>query len=241
LTDENTSGGQTLPHDHTDQPEQGGKLDFDNVTESSNLTNGDMTYANASGVMQRITNSNVVGDVLTNNGSGVPEFATPTPSTQSWTRIADQQQTGGSSTFTISSLSSTGKFLEFKACLGSGGSDSQRLRFGIGGTVDTGNHYSYEITTNSSAVQTNSGVSYINLVNGNSSADVFLSGSMSLDAAYSGTGVGVRRGTILVRRSAEQSFVTFQWDDDSTPLTDIQFFNWSGNDITGDISVWASQ
>ena len=80
MTDENTSGGQTLPHDHTSLPEQGGKLDFDNVTESSNLTNGDMTYANASGVMQRITNSNVVGDVLTNNGSGVPEFSTPSSS-----------------------------------------------------------------------------------------------------------------------------------------------------------------
>ena len=77
MTDENTSGGQTLPHDHTSLPEQGGKLDFDNVTESSNLTNGDMTFANASGVMQRINNGNVVGDVLQNNGSGVPEFATP--------------------------------------------------------------------------------------------------------------------------------------------------------------------
>jgi|TARA_R110002020_G_scaffold448393_1_gene661202 hypothetical protein len=77
MTDENTSGGQTLPHDHTSLPEQGGKLDFDNVTESSNLTNGDMTFANASGVMQRITNGNVVGDVLTNNALGVPEFSTP--------------------------------------------------------------------------------------------------------------------------------------------------------------------
>lgn len=77
MTDENTSGGQTLPHDHTSLPEQGGKLSFDGVTESNDLTNGDMTYSNVSGVMQRITNANVVGDVLTNNGSGIPEFATP--------------------------------------------------------------------------------------------------------------------------------------------------------------------
>ena len=77
MGDENTSGGQTLPHDHTSLPEQGGKLSFNGVTESNGLTNGDMTYSNAGGVMQRITNTNVVGDVLTNNGSGVPEFATP--------------------------------------------------------------------------------------------------------------------------------------------------------------------
>jgi hypothetical protein len=77
LTDENTSGGQTLPHDHTSLPEQGGKLSFDGVTESNDLTNGDMTFSNATGVMQRITNANVVGDVLTNNALGVPEFATP--------------------------------------------------------------------------------------------------------------------------------------------------------------------
>tara|TARA_R100000963_G_C4614449_1_gene83809 strand:+ start:193 stop:510 length:318 start_codon:yes stop_codon:yes gene_type:complete len=83
MTDENTSGGQTLPHDHTSLPEQGGKLDFDNVTESSNLTNGDMTFANTTGVMQRITNANVVGDVLTNNALGVPEFATPVSSSLS--------------------------------------------------------------------------------------------------------------------------------------------------------------
>ena len=77
MTDENTSGGQTLPHDHTSLPEQGGKLSFDGVTESNDLTNGDMTFSNATGVMQRITNANVVGDVLTNNALGVPEFATP--------------------------------------------------------------------------------------------------------------------------------------------------------------------
>ena len=78
MTDENTSQGQTQPHDHTSLPAQGGKLDFDNVTESSNLTNGDMTASNASGVMQRIINSNVVGHVLQNDGSGFPEFAVAT-------------------------------------------------------------------------------------------------------------------------------------------------------------------
>ena len=28
MGDENTSGGQTLPHDHTSLPEQGGKLSY---------------------------------------------------------------------------------------------------------------------------------------------------------------------------------------------------------------------
>ena len=77
MGDENTSGGQTLPHDHTSLPEQGGKLSFNGVTESNGLTNGDMTYSDASGVMQRITNANVVGDGLTNDGAGVPIFTTP--------------------------------------------------------------------------------------------------------------------------------------------------------------------
>ena len=31
MGDENTSGGQTLPHDHTSLPEQGGKLSFNGV------------------------------------------------------------------------------------------------------------------------------------------------------------------------------------------------------------------
>lgn len=107
MTDENTSGGQTLPHDHTSLPEQGGKLDFDNVTESSNLTNGDMTFANATGVMQRITNANVVGDVLTNNALGVPEFSTPASGGASCT---DSMTLSNGDSYQLCTL------LEFGAC-----------------------------------------------------------------------------------------------------------------------------
>ena len=200
-------------------------------------TQGQILYHD--GVGLAALNASTAGHVLQTNGAGAnPSWAPPSGA---WNRIANQQQTGGSSTFTISSLSSTGKFLEFKACLGSGGSDSERLRFGSGGTVDTGANYSYEITTNNAVTQTNSGVTNIVLVNGNSAQDVYLSGSMSLDASASGTGTGVRRGTILVRRGAEQSFVTFEWNNSTSPLTDFQFYCNSGNDILGDVSLWASE
>lgn len=106
MGDENTSGGQTLPHDHTSLPEQGGKLDFDNVTESSNLTNGDMTAANAGGVMQRITNANVVGHVLTNDGAGFPAFAAASGGGAS----CGDSLTIGSQTLTLC------EFLELGAC-----------------------------------------------------------------------------------------------------------------------------
>lgn len=177
-------------------------------------------------------------DVLTSIG-GFPTWQAPA-SSGAWTEIVNDTQGGGANEINLTGLSDTGAFIMFQGLYAVGGSDEIRLRFGIGGSVDTGSHYSYEITNNGGASSTPTGVSYITLNNGNSTNPTYISGVMNLDCDETGSGIGVRRGYVLSRRTSQQTIVSFQWDDDTSPLTNIRFYTNGGNDITGSTQVWAS-
>ena len=197
---------------------------------------GDVLYSSGANTLARL-GAGSDGDVLT-LASGVPSWATA--SAGAWTEIVNDTQGGGANEINLTGLSDTGAFIMFQGLYAVGGSDEIRLRFGIGGSVDTGSHYSYEITNNGGASSTPTGVSYITLNNGANSNPTYISGFMNLDCDETGSGIGVRRGYVLSRRPSQQTIVSFQWDDDTSPLTNIRFYTNGGNDITGSTQVWAS-
>ena len=203
---------------------------------STLTTAGDLLVASGANTLARLARGSD-NQVLKMNGTSLNW---ETVSGGAWNQIVNDTQGGGANQINIDSLSDTGAFIMFQGLYAVGGSDEIRLRFGIGGSVDTGSHYSYEITNNGGASSTPTGVSYIALNNGDSTDVTYISGVMNLDCDETGSGIGVRRGYVLSRRTSQQTIVSFQWDDDTSPLTNIRFYTNGGNDITGSTQVWAS-
>jgi len=203
---------------------------------STLTTAGDLLYASGANTLARLARGSD-NQVLKMNGTSLNW---ETVSGGAWNQIVNDTQGGGANQINIDSLSDTGAFIMFQGLYAVGGSDEIRLRFGVGGSVDTGSNYSYEITNNGGASSTPTGVSYITLNNGDSTNPTYISGVMNLDCDETGSGIGVRRGYVLSRRTSQQTIVSFQWDDDTSPLTNIRFYTNGGNDITGSTQVWAS-
>jgi len=203
-------------------------------------TQGQILYHD--GVGLAALNAGVSGQVLQTAGAGAnPTWAAPSGA---WNRIANVTQTSGSSTFSISGLSSTGLFLEFQGAFSVSASDEIRMRLGTGNVVSTGAGYSWERTDNSGVTQTSAATTSIVFQNSTSANWTYISGTMMLDAGNAGSGPnGTRAGTMLSRRSSEQSFTTWQWNNGlpNSPLTDIQFYTNSGNDLNGTVNIWASE
>lgn len=202
-------------------------------------TQGQILYHD--GVGLAALNAGVSGQVLQTAGAGAnPTWVAPSGA---WNRIANVSQTGGSSTFSISGLSSTGLFLEFQGAFSVGASDEIRMRLGTGGVVVAGASYNWETSTNGT-LNSNIGSTSVILQSGSSGNFTYLSGTMMLDAGNAGSGPnGVRAGTITSRRGNEQSLTTFQFANalPNSPLSDIQFFTNGGNDLNGTVNVWASE
>jgi len=156
-----------------------------------------------------------------------------------WTRIINQTQAGGSANFNVTGLTSTAKFLMFNFAGSFGGNDQLRMRFGSGGSIDTGANYRYTL-----AAAGESSI-LLNTTNFEGDRDFFVNGFMQYNASTDGTGTAdTRIGNIIISGLAngwETFTVGYEWFESATPITDIRFYASGGNDISGTVNIWESQ
>lgn len=163
-----------------------------------------------------------------------------------WTRIVNQTQAGGSANFNVTGLTSTKKYLMFTFAGSFGGFDKLRLRLGSGGSIDTGNNYSWRSGKDGSFGSA-SGADTIEIMTANSGGgnDFFLSGFMQLNAPSDGTGTADSRiGNLYTSQNdttVNNILTSFEWDESATPVTDIRFYAGGGNDISGTLCIYESE
>jgi hypothetical protein len=196
---------------------------------------GDILYSSAANTLARLgAGSN--GDVLT-LAAGVPSWAAA--SGGAWERISSQTQTGGSSEFNITGLSNTGDFLYWQAYFSYGGADYLKIRFGAGGSIDTGSNYSWNQEFNGGTASYSTGTSVVTQ-QGTSSHDSYCCGCMNLNASEDPTTISQREGIVWTYRTSETCQTGFAWEDGSSPITNIRFYANGGNDIMGTVNIFAS-
>ena len=139
------------------------------------------------------------------------------------------------------------KYLMFSFAGSFGGFDQLRLRFGSGGSIDTGTNYNWRSGKNGS-YSGSAGVDTIEIMTTNSGGnnDFFVSGFMQLNAPSDGTGTAdTRIGNLTTTQNDTGAFAniqtSFEWDNSTTPMTDIRFYANGGNDISGTLNIWESQ
>jgi len=163
-----------------------------------------------------------------------------------WTRIINQTQAGGSANFNVTGLTSTSKYLMFSFAGSFGGGDKLRLRFGTGGSIDTGANYSWR-TGKDGSFSGSSAQTTIEIMTANSGGnnDFFVSGFIQLNAASDGSGTADSRIGNLTTSQNDTTVnniqTSFEWSDSATPVTDIRFYASGGNDIRGTLNIWESQ
>ena len=69
---------------------------------------------------------------------------------------------------------------------------------------------------------------------------------MQLNAPSDGTGTAdTRIGNLTTTQNDTGAFAniqtSFEWDNSTTPITDIRFYANGGNDISGTLNIWESQ
>lgn len=167
-------------------------------------------------------------------------------SSGAWTRIVNQTQTGGSGQFNVTGLTSTKKYLMFTFAGSFGNFDKLRLRLGSGGSIDTGTNYSWRSGKDGSFGGA-SGADTIEIMTANSGGnnDFFLSGFMQLNAPSDGTGTADSRiGNLYTSQNdttVNNILTSFEWDNSTTPMTDIRFYAGGGNDIRGTLCIYESE
>jgi len=163
-----------------------------------------------------------------------------------WNRIINQSQPGGSSNFNVTGLTSTAKFMMFSFAGSFGGNDQLRIRFGTGGSIDTGTSYKWVTGTNGS-YQSSTGDTFIQINSGNfeTNRNFFLSGFMQWNATEDGSGTAnTRIGNFETTGLANgfQKFTTgFEYLESTTPITDVRFYGNTGHDLRGTLNMWESQ
>ena len=232
-----SSSSATLPHTHNQTlANDGGQL-------SQTLTdmNGVTLYSLITGAVDPQTAINTA-DIATNTAA-----IAALPTSTAWNRIVNQTQSGGSANFNVTGLTSTKKYLMFSFAGSFGGFDQLRLRFGSGGSIDTGTNYNWRSGKNGS-YSGSAGVDPIEIMTTNSGGnnDFFVSGFMQLNAPSDGTGTAdTRIGNLTTTQNDTGAFAniqtSFEWDNSTTPMTDIRFYANGGNDISGTLNIWESQ
>jgi hypothetical protein len=170
----------------------------------------------------------------------------PTPA---WSRIVYQQQTGGSANFNVTGLTSTAQYMMFTFAGDFGGNDKLRIRFGTGGSIDTGSSYKWASATMGSSYSgsTSTSDTSITVNSGNFETDrrFLVSGFMQWNAPTDGAGTADSRiGTFTTTGLANgyQTFQTgFEYLESATPITDVRFYANGGNDIRGTLAMYESQ
>ena len=169
--------------------------------------------------------------------------------TPAWKRIVYQQQTGGSANFNVTGLSSTSQYMMFTFAGSFGGNDQLRIRFGTGGSIDTGTSYKWGSATMggsySGASSTGDTSITVNSANFETNRNFLVSGFMQWNAPEDGSGTaGTRIGTFTTTGLANgfQTFQTgFEYLESATPITDVRFYASGGNDIRGTLAMYQSQ
>jgi len=231
------SGGGNTPltnHVHDNNPGEGGAL-----STTLTLMGPDVLYS-------LITDNTAQVNANTANIAANTAAIAALPTSTAWTRIVNQTQTGGSSNFNVTGLTSTKKYLMFNFAGSFGGGDRLRLRFGTGGSIDTGNNYDWRSGRNGSysGGSSDDKIEIMTATSGGND-DFFVSGFMQLNAASDGSGTAnTRLGNITTNQndSTPDVYLTsFEWNNSATPITDIRFYAGSGNDIRGTLNIWESQ
>ena len=199
-------GGGTSPitdHVHDNNPGEGGQLSktltlmgpdilFSLITDNTAQVN-----ANTANIS---TNASSIATNATDIGTNTAAIAAiPSPA---WNRIVNETKPGGSGNFDVTGLTSTSKYLMFTFAGSFGGADKLRLRLGTGGSIDTGNNYSWRSGRNGSysgAGSTNT----IEIMTSNSGGgnNFFVSGLTNI-RFYSGGGNDIR-GTLCIYESQD--------------------------------------
>tara|TARA_B110000438_G_C15813482_1_gene650822 strand:- start:53 stop:763 length:711 start_codon:yes stop_codon:yes gene_type:complete len=232
------SGGGNTPltnHVHDNNPGEGGAL-----STTLTLMGPDVLYS-------LITDNTAQVNANTANIATNTAAIAALPTSTAWNRIVNQTQTGGSANFNVTGLTSTKKYLMFSFAGSFGGFDKLRLRFGSGGSIDTGNNYNWRSGKNGT-YSGSFGADTIEIMTANSGGnnDYFVSGFMQLNAASDGSGTAdTRIGNLTTTQNDSGAFAniqtSFEWDDSATPVTDIRFYANGGNDIRGTLNIWESQ
>tara|TARA_R110000824_G_scaffold184157_2_gene365158 strand:+ start:302 stop:1054 length:753 start_codon:yes stop_codon:yes gene_type:complete len=239
----------TLPHTHNQT------LANDGGTLSTTLTDmGAVTlFSLISGATDPQTAINTAaistntGNIATNAANiGTNTAAIAALPASAWTRIVNQSVTGGTSNFNVTGLTSTSKYLMFTFAGSFGAADALRLRFGTGGSIDTGSNYSWRTGRNGS-YGGSFGQTTIEMMTANSGGgnNFFVSGFMQYNAASDGSGTADSRiGNFTTAQddSTPDNYQTsFEWTNSTTPITDIRFYANGGNDIRGTLCIYESQ
>ena len=244
-----SSSAKTLAHTHNQS------LANDGGTLSQTLTDmGAVTlFSLISGATDPQTATNTA-NIATNTGNistNTANIATNTASiaaipTPAWSRIVNQTQSGVGANFNVTGLTSTSKFMMFNFSGKFGGNDKLRLRFGTGGSIDTGTSYRYVSGVNGSfSGQASDNNIQINSGNFETDRRFTLSGFMQWNAAADGTGTASTRiGNFVTGGLANgfQNFQTsFEYLESATPITDVRFYANGGNDLDGTLNMYESQ
>ena len=127
-----------------------------------------------------------------------------------------------------------------------GGNDNLRIRFGTGGSIDTGTTYRYNALTNGAPnLQSTADHIEINSADFETDRRVTLSGFMQWNAAADGTGTASTRIGTFVAGGLANGFsayqTSFEYLESGTPITDVRFYASGGNDLDGTLNMWESQ
>ena len=141
-------GGGALPaHEHTNIPNDGGPLDFNNTTVGS-MNSGDLTYSDGAALQQLAIAA--PDDQLRVSAGNIPEWFTPSAGPSAWEELANVTATSGTSISTP--VFTPKKYLMIWSFL----NVSAGMSFRVGSTtLDTGSNYAQtEMYTDGTTVAT---------------------------------------------------------------------------------------
>lgn len=237
-------GGGNTPltnHVHSNATGEGGQL-----STTLTLMGPDVLYSLITDNTAQV-NTNTANIATNTSNIATNTAAIAALSSGAWTRIVNQSQAGGSANFNVTGLTSTKKFLMFTFAGKFGGADKLRLRFGTGGSIDTGNNYSWRTVKDGSGSTGGYPQDTIEImvINSGNTNDFFLSGFMQLNAPSDGTGTAdTRTGNLYTSQNDNNPhniLTSFEWRDNGTPITDIRFYAGGGNDISGTLCIYESE
>jgi len=250
-----SSSSKTLPHTHNQTlANDGGTLsttltDMGAVTLFSLISGATdpQTAINTAAIATNVTN---ISTNATNIASNVTAIAANTAAiaaipASAWTRIVNQTQSGVGGNFNVTGLTSTAKFMMFNFAGKFGGNDNLRIRFGTGGSIDTGTSYRYRSLQNGTGGQITDNNIEINSSDFETDRRFSLSGFMQWNAAAEGTGTAATRIGTFVAGGLANGFsayqTSFEYLESGTPITDVRFYASGGNDLDGTLNMWESQ
>lgn len=229
-----SSSSFTLPHTHNNA-----------LSNDGGALSQTLTFMGADVLYSLITDNTAQVNTNTANIATNTAAIAALPTSTAWNRIVNQTQAGGSANFNVTGLTSTKKYLMFNFAGSFGGFDKLRLRFGSGGSIDTGANYSWRSGKDGSFSGATGDTIEIMTANSGGNNDFFVSGFMQLNAPSDGSGTADSRIGNLTTSQNDTTVnniqTSFEWDDSATPMTDIRFYASGGNDISGTLNIWESQ